>query len=283
MALSEIRRDLGFVEGPVWTGASLLVTSITRGLVYELRPDGSALREYAAPGGGPNGLARASDGAVFAAQGGGGHFDMEFASKRPPGLLRIDPDGTIGYAVKAGLTAPSDCAFGPGGLLWFTDPQETFETPTPGKVVTYDPVSGAAEKVTVDEHYAEGFYPNGIAFGLDASTLYVADTKNRRVLVYDVDGDRLSTPRPFASTRGFPDGLGVDSEGNLYVALLTSDALEVYSPAGELVENIDIPGSRPTNVCFAGDDLELMVVTASKDGCVLVGEAPVRGLRLHSP
>lgn len=282
MELSEIVRDLGFVEGPVWTGASLLVTSITRGLVYELGLDGSALREYAAPGGGPNGLARAASGTVFAAQGGGGHFDMEFASKRPPGLLRIDPDGTVAYAVEAGMTAPSDCAFGPGGLLWFTDPQENFEIPSPGKVVAYDPVSGTAETVTADDNYPEGFYPNGIAFGLDPSVLYVADTKNRRVLVYDVDGERLSAPRPFAATSGFPDGLAVDSEGNLYVALLTSDVLEVYSPVGELIENIEIPGSRPTNVCFAGNDLETIVVTASKGGRVLVGEAPVRGLRLHT-
>jgi len=283
LRFEEVVGDLGFVEGPVWTGNSLVVTSITRGLLYEFAMRGAAIRTYASPGGGPNGLACSADGIVWAAQGGGGHFNMEYASKRRPGLLRITSDGTVGYAIDSGVTAPSDCAFGPGGLLWFTDPQETFEAPAPGQLMTYDPASGTATKVSTDEQYPGGFYPNGIAFGLDPSTLYVADTKNRRVLQYDVSEGALSAPRLFAECRGFPDGLAVDADGNLYVALLTKDAIAVHSPSGDLLDRIEIPGSGPTNLCFAGEGLRTMVITASKGGRVLVADAPTPGLRLHAP
>jgi gluconolactonase len=282
-AFEALGRGLGFVEGPVWTGRSLVITSITQGVLYELGLDGSAPQVYATPGGGPNGLARSADGTVWAAQGGGGHFDMEYVSKRPPGLLRIPAGGSVEYVVEQAVTAPSDCAFGADGRLYFTDAPHTFDARNPGQVVAYDPGSGAAVKLTTDEHYPEGFYPNGIAFGPDAGVLYVADTMNRRVLQYDVVEGALSAPRLFSPCRGFPDGLAVDVDGNVYVALLTKDVIAIHAPSGELLDRIEVPGSGPTNVCFAGAGLETMVVTASKMECVLVASAPARGLPLHSP
>jgi gluconolactonase len=274
---------LGFVEGPIWTGRGLVITSITQGVLYELGLDDGVARIYATPGGGPNGLAQSADGTVWAAQGGGGHFDMEFVSKQPPGLLRISAVGAVEYAVEQAVTAPSDCAFGADGRLYFTDAQHTFDAPDPGQVLAYDPASGEAVKLTADEDYPDGFYPNGIAFGHDARVLYVADTMNRRVLQYEVADDGISTPRLFASCQGYPDGLAVDAEGNVYVALLTKDAVAIHAQSGELLDRIEIPGSGPTNVCFAGGDLKTMVISASKMGCVLVADAPNPGLPLHTP
>jgi len=276
-----IASDLGFVEGPVWTGERVLVTSITAGVIHELALDGSHVGVYASPGGGPNGLARTTD-ALWAAQGGTGHFGLSYTSERPPGLLRITRDGAVTYAVSAGVTAPSDCAVGPGGRLWFTDPQTSLETPTPGQVLVYDTVEGTLVKATKDEHYPSGFYPNGIAFGLDSTTLYVADTKNHRVLQYHVTAQHLSEPSTFAECHGYPDGLAVDAQGNVYVALLMADRISVYSPSGEPLHAIEIPGSRPTNLCFGGEGLTRMIVTASKGGRVLLGDAPVPGLALTS-
>ena len=78
---------------------------------------------------------------------------------------------------------------------------------------------------------------------------------------------------------GRPDGLGagedvqavaLDLDGRLYVAAFLLDEVQVYAPDGSLERRISTgAGSRPTNLCFAGQDLDRLVVTVARGGRML--------------
>jgi sugar lactone lactonase YvrE len=111
---------------------------------------------------------------------------------------------------------------------------------------------------------------NGLAWSPDGGTMYYVDSLTRRIDAFSFDpasgaiGDRrvlVSIP-PEA---GYPDGLTVDTEGGLWVALWGGSALHRYVD-GRLDHVADLPVTRPTNCTFGGDDLdELYVTSATKD------------------
>jgi gluconolactonase len=105
-------------------------------------------------------------------------------------------------------------------------------------------------RVTSDPQAPELFVsdlrrPNGIVFSPDQTRLYVADTGDARVLVFDVnESGSLDNQRTFVQYADLtPDGLEVDREGNLYIAG-PEGAIWIYSPAGDLLGKIDTPERR---------------------------------------
>ena len=73
-----------------------------------------------------------------------------------------------------------------------------------------------------------------------------------------------------------PDGLTVDSEGGVWVALYGGGAVHRYGPDGTLTEVVEVPVSKPTAVALAGDDLRTLVITTTREG--LAGDAePLAG------
>jgi len=259
--------SIGFTEGPVWLPpGELLVTSVSRGLVYRVPLDGAdGTAEVAAEtGGGPNGLALGPGGEVFVAQ--NGNATIQSRSPRPvrPGI-QVIRDGEVEDAVVTGCSAPNDLVFGPDGLVWFTDPGQ----PDPC-VRTLDPATRRLERAL------DGIaFPNGLAFGLDPDELYVADSDSGDILCFRRGGER----RVHARLPGTgPDGIAFDRDGNLYVAAFETDEVVVLDPAGERIAVLPTGDrSRPTNLCFAGDDLSLLVVTAASGGRVLALPGHYRG------
>jgi gluconolactonase len=76
-----------------------------------------------------------------------------------------------------------------------------------------------------------------------------------------VDGRRAKNGRTFVEVSpGLPDGIRVDLHGNVWSSCL--DGVQVYSPAGELVERIRVP-EVVANLCFGGDDGTVLYVTAT--------------------
>ena len=270
-----IAASIGFTEGPVWLPSSgeLLVTSMSRGLLYRIPLDGGAAEIAAETGGGPNGLALGPDGVVCVAQ--NGNATTQSRSPRPvsPGIQLVRGDD-VEDTVVGGCGAPNDLVVGPDGLLWFTDPH-----PSDPCIRTYDFESGRLERVLGGIPF-----PNGLAFGPDAEQLFVADSQSGDILQFDRSGSALRGPTVHARVPGGgPDGIAFDREGNLYVAAFDTDEVVVFDAEGRRIEAFSTgERSRPTNLCFVGDDLSTLVVTAASGGRVLVLDGAFPG-RLPSP
>ncbi|MDA2895471.1 SMP-30/gluconolactonase/LRE family protein [Mycolicibacterium sp. BiH015] len=134
---------------------------------------------------------------------------------------------------------------------------------------------------------------NGIQWSADGSRVFYVDTPTRRVDVFDVDtsSGTWSGRRPHIyldDVAGFPDGMAIDEEDGLWIALWGGGAVNHYDSAGRLVETITIPGVRQVSSCaFGGDRLQTLYITTSRQdlrkdeepnaGAVFAAEAAIRG------
>jgi sugar lactone lactonase YvrE len=111
---------------------------------------------------------------------------------------------------------------------------------------------------------------NGIGWSPDGSIMYYVDTPTYRVDCFDFDIE-TGTPshrRPFAAiTDGYgrPDGLCVDAEGCVWVAIWGGYEVRRYSPNGTLLSSIQLPVSLVSSVAFGGPDLTTMFITSARD------------------
>lgn len=109
---------------------------------------------------------------------------------------------------------------------------------------------------------------NGAAFSPDGRTFYHADTPRHAIRAYDVDmtAGTLSNGRifhQFEIGNGRPDGAAIDAEGCYWSALWDGWRVVRLSPAGELLQTIEMPVQRPTMIAFGGPDLKTAFVTSA--------------------
>jgi formate hydrogenlyase subunit 4 len=129
-----------------------------------------------------------------------------------------------------------------------------------------DPATGTVEPVVKDLAM-----PNGIIFSPDESRLYVADTGGHErhpnpefrklpagIHCYELSDDGKLGKKLFQIEQG-SDGMKVDVRGNLYTT--NGGKVQIYSADGKKLEQIDVP-EGPANVCFGGDDLRTLFITA---------------------
>lgn len=132
---------------------------------------------------------------------------------------------------------------------------------------------------------------NGPAFTTDGTTMYLADTAASTILrcrVDPVSGDLSGGPETFARLRdgeGGPDGMTVDAEGCLWVAMWGAGAVRRYHPDGRLLHTLGVPAPHPTSVCLHPSDNRVFVTTArygvksptAASSAVLSIPVPVKG------
>ena len=109
---------------------------------------------------------------------------------------------------------------------------------------------------------------NGAAFSPDGRTFYHADTPTHAIRAYDVDpaAGTLGNGRifhQFEFGNGRPDGAAVDAEGCYWSALWDGWRIVRFSPAGELLQTVELPVQRPTMLAFGGADLQTAFVTSA--------------------
>jgi len=109
---------------------------------------------------------------------------------------------------------------------------------------------------------------NGIAFSPDDSRMYLADSRDETVWVYDLDieSGRISNRRVFFSTadiEGRVDGATCDRDGNYWCALVHGGAVACIDPSGRMVDRIAVPAKHPTMVAFGGVELNQLYVTSA--------------------
>jgi sugar lactone lactonase YvrE len=101
---------------------------------------------------------------------------------------------------------------------------------------------------------------NGLGWSPDGTTMYYTDTRTGGVDAFDHDpstGALTNRRRLITVDRGWPDGLTVDADGCLWVALWDGWGVRRYAPDGRLLTTVEVPAQRVTSCAFAGETLYL--------------------------
>jgi gluconolactonase len=167
------------------------------------------------------------------------------------------------------LNSPNDVVVKSDGSVWFTDPDYGLRQNLPGT-----PRDQAKDNVfRVDRNgeitvVADDFVkPNGLCFSPDERVLYIVDSAvtdgpdlPSHIRRFEVDGTgRVSGGDVFATTVGVPDGLRVDTDGNVWTS--AGPGVNVYAPSGDWLGRIDFP-QDVTNVTFGGDSRQRLFATS---------------------
>ncbi|SEB67996.1 Sugar lactone lactonase YvrE [Tenacibaculum sp. MAR_2009_124] len=112
---------------------------------------------------------------------------------------------------------------------------------------------------------------NGVEVSPDGKKLYVNESVQRKVWVYDIkeNGD-VSNKKEFISFENFGlDGMRCDKQGNLYICRYDKGTVVVLSPKGEILNEINLTGKKPTNITFSIDYSKCYITVADR-GCIEV-------------
>lgn len=120
-------------------------------------------------------------------------------------------------------------------------------------------------------HAMDGGYrvTNGPAFSPDGKIMYHNNSARQLTYVFDLADGQPGERRIFLQFKegeGYPDGMTVNSEGCLWIALWDGWCVRRYSPGGEWLETLKMPVARPTSCAFGGLDLNQLYITSASVG-----------------
>ena len=260
--IEEVGSGFEFTEGPIWNHVEkhIIFSDIPGNVMRRWRPDGS-VETWRQPSNMANGNAYDREGRVVT---------CEHATSR---VTRTEQDGSVTtlaahYGDKE-LNSPNDIVVKRDGTVYFTDPgfgrMEYYGLPRPQEldfqgVYRLEPDTG--ELTMLAEDFDQ---PNGLCFSLDESQLFVNDTMRGHVRVFEVNQDgRLAKGRVWAELTGdrdgVPDGMKIDSGGNLYVT--GPGGIHVFAPDATCLGVIYMPQGC-ANFCWGEDDMKSLFVTAT--------------------
>jgi gluconolactonase len=257
--LEAIGSGFRFTEGPLWLpDDTLFFQDLKAGQTWRLGSDGvpSLVRDST----------RGANGQTFAPGG-----VIVFCEQDGRRVSRMARDGTNVETVTESfegrrLNSPNDIVARSDCALYFTDPPYGVARPE-DKELPYQAVFRLDARGGLTPIVHEGFEkPNGLAFSPDEGTLYVNDTARYHVRAFAIGGDGLIVPSSGrilaefdAGEPGGPDGIKVDADGRLYVAVALG--VWVLEPDGSLLGIIAVP-KRPSNLAWGSADSRTLFITA---------------------
>lgn len=256
-------------EGPVWFGDQrcLLWSDIPNNRILRWSEETGRVSVFRAPSNFANGNTRDRQGRLVTCEHGGRR------------ITRTEYDGRVTVLADSHqgkrLNSPNDIVVKSDDSIWFTDPPfgimsnyegAVAEQELPAAVYRLDGRTGRLS-VVVDD--VPG--PNGLAFSPDERTLYLVASRAspRKILAYDVEGERLLRPRELidAGPGGTPDGFRVDTDGNLWCGWGMGDpkldGVMVFNAAGVPIGRIGLP-ERCANLTFGGFHRNRLFMAASQ-------------------
>lgn len=254
--VADARATLG--EGPAWDAVRGLVwwVDISGRCVHRFDPrDGS---DAAIEVGSPVGMvALRRDGTLLLALADGlATLDPDAAEPHPEPLLAL---GRPGDGLRCNDGKPD-----PEGRLWLGRLAMDL-APGAGTLLRIDPGLDVTTRMT-------GLtIPNGLGWSPDGRTMYYVDSAWGEVRAYPCDPETglMGDGRRLARLAGdgiVPDGLTVDAEGHLWVALWGGGRVVRVAPDGAIVDRVDLPITRVTSCAFGGDDLGDLYITTAREG-----------------
>jgi gluconolactonase len=244
-----------FVEGPVWNDSlGLLFSDMTGNKVYRWT-QGTGAVAFLNPSSNANGLAYDRTGRLLLAQTG---------LRR---VARLDSAGSLTslaalYGGKK-LNSPNDIAVKSDGSIFFTDPP--FNIPNgQQQELSFSGIYRINTAGTLQLLDSTLKLPNGICFSRDERKLYVDESQQRIIYVWDVvDDSVLANKRVFASIppTGYADGMKIDSAGNLYCA--GPLGIWVFGPNGTILDTI-LVAETPSNCNWGDAGRTTLYITAGK-------------------
>lgn len=243
-------------EGPLWDASSgcLIWVDIVGRLIHWYRPADSAHWTIGTP----------SDVGAVACRGGGG-----LVLALDDGFWLLDPgaDGPRMFAsVEADdpTTRMNDGKCDRAGRFWAGTMQR--DARTGGGTVYRLDGSGHVETMITGVTIS-----NGLAWSPDDEVLYYIDSPKQGVDTFAFDavtGTIAARRRAFdiPPSAGLPDGMTIDAEGCLWVALWGGAAVHRYTPDGELRQIVEVPVAQVTSCAFGGPDLTDLYITTASHG-----------------
>jgi len=256
--LTKVAGGFGFTEGPVWEpGGFLWISDETINKIYKVQMDGS--KQSLIDLGDPDGNTLDS---------GGRHLiDCASVLRAIISISRVDGTYTVLADRYQGqrFNSPNDVVMGPDSALYFTDP--TLDLVQGQKQeIPFQGVYRLAPDGTVTLLTRELTQPNGLAFSPDGQFLYVDDSEQRNIRVYDfrkdgtISNGRIFGEEPGGKDDGVPDGMKVDKDGNIFVT--GPRGIWVWDKAGHHVGTIVMP-EQPANLAWGDADYGTLYITAT--------------------
>uniref|UniRef100_UPI003217B197 SMP-30/gluconolactonase/LRE family protein n=1 Tax=uncultured Draconibacterium sp. TaxID=1573823 RepID=UPI003217B197 len=178
------------------------------------------------------------------------------------------------------LKRPNDLIFDSKGNLLFSDHADGRTEPL-STIYVLPKGENIARVVS-----SKKFFTNGLALKSDAETLIFSETYKQRLWTGKWDNNKLELigEKLFTEAGGGPwgpDGIALDKEENLYVAIFNESKINIYNKKGVLSGYLNCPGSRPTSCAFDPSGKLGLVVTEAEKGQVISYPAFKEGLPIY--
>ena len=237
------------IEGPACDldGNIFAVNYARQGTIGRVRPNGAGEVFVELP------VGSVGNGIRFDENGGAFFYVADYAKHN---VLKVDVNSreVTKLAHNDKMNQPNDLAVAPDGTIYASDPNWK---ESKGQLWRID-LDGTTTRLAANMGTT-----NGIDVSPDGQHLYVNESVQRNIWVFDITKDRkLENKRllkKFAD-HGF-DGMRCDADGNLYITRYGKGTVIKLTPQGEILQEINVLGTRPSNLCFGGPDGRTIYVT----------------------
>jgi gluconolactonase len=264
--VGQVGTGFTFTEGPIWhpAGEYLLFSDMPADIRRRWDARGG-VREVMRPSNKCNGMSYDADLNLLVCE----HATSTVVRERPDGRREVVASHFEGVE----LNSPNDICVHSDGSIYFSDPwygrMPVYGVERPRQLgfqgVYRVAPNGGAPQLLVNRYTFD--QPNGLCFSPDERLLYVNDTVQTNIRVFDVRPDgSLGFGRTFASglkserEPGVPDGMKCDSSGNVWVT--APSGVWVYAPDGDLIGKVRVP-ELASNLHWGGSDFHTLFVTAT--------------------
>ena len=266
--LAQVGTGFTFTEGPIWHPRDhYLLFSDMPGDVRRRYTPGQGVEEVMNPSNKGNGMTYDAELNLIVCE----HVTSSVVRERPDGTRETLATHFEGKE----LNSPNDVIVAPGGAIYFSDPWygrmpvfgEERERDLGWQGVFRLPPGGGDPQLVVAKDEFE--MPNGLCFSPDHSLMYINDTPNALIRVYDYDptDGSLHNGRPFANgigsgviEEGIPDGMKCDEQGNIWVT--GPGGVWVFDPAGDHIGTVNVP-ENVGNLTWGGEDWHTLFLPSS--------------------